>query len=46
MFFSYKNTVINFQPIMAVTIVLKVQGGAKQEYRGAKHPLAPPQIRL
>ena len=32
---------------MAETIVSKVQrGGAKLESRGAKHPLAPPQIRL
>jgi len=31
---------------MAETIVSKVQRGAKLESRGAKHPLAPPQIRL
>ena len=31
----------NFQPVIGETIVSKVQGGAKQESRGAKHPLAP-----
>jgi len=44
--FLIKNIVNNFQPVIGETIVSKVQGGAKQESKGAKHPLAPPQIRL
>ena len=31
---------------MAKTIVSKVKRGTKLESRGAKHPLAPPQIHL